>query len=776
VQSALVSVFTVALGFADLTAVQPRCIPSRAVQLQLSGMIVMADWIASDERYFPGISSLDQVNPQVARGRAAAAWAKLGLRGGWGALPVPPTEVFQDRFSRAPRPSQALTLDVVRRLGGPGLLVVEAPTGEGKTKAALAAAEILAARFGADGLFIGMPTQATSDPMFTNVREWVADIGADLAGQVALLHGKRMFNKEWRGLLEAARESSHDHHGGVLEDDPYGLDDTCAVGDGRAERQALAEWFLGRLRGLLSPFAVGTIDQLLFAATRTRHVMLRMAGLAGKVVVLDEVHAADVYMSQFLIEGLRWLGQARVPVVLLSATLPPAQRHALVAAYLAGAASQEEFNASDLPEPAGYPNVTAATMTGQGPEYIVDSAVSWREDLQVQVEILPEWPSRSSHAPTDVLPADVAVVDLLSDRLRDGGCALVIRNTVARAQATFAAVHARFGSDEVRLLHGRLHAGHRADRTEECLELLGPPSDTGPQRPHRLIVVATQIAEQSFDVDADLLITDLAPIDLLLQRLGRLHRHDSVSRPDRVAVPQLIVTGFAPRTEGAPSILPASQRIYGTYLLVRTAALVVAAAGAAWSTPGQVPSLVAQVYDEHQQVVPVEWADAEQAAFAEWRDKQRRRADSASPFLLTRFGEHENPTLEGLHYGGTRGGLNDEQFQALVRDGDPSVEVVLVVGDNRGFRTLGGRRLGINGEASEELLDEVLTATVRLPSKLTAVAERDLAPLDGWRGHPWLRYSRALVVDGQRCAALGEYTVRYDDDLGLVVADGPPQG
>ncbi len=123
------------------------------------------------------------------------------------------------------------------------------------------------------------------------------------------------------------------------EDACYGVG--VAVDCGESERRAPAEWFLGPKRGLLTPFVVGTIDQLLFAATRTKHVMLRTAGLLGKVVVLDEVHAADVYMSQFLKEGLWWLARASVPVVLLSATLPPNQRREPVSAYLSGAAGTD---------------------------------------------------------------------------------------------------------------------------------------------------------------------------------------------------------------------------------------------------------------------------------------------------------------------------------------------------------------------------------------------------------------------------------------------------
>lgn len=772
-QSALVEVFSRELGYeggSPLVAVEPMVVPSRAVQLQLSGFVVMADWIASDELYFKGVSDLAKVTMPQARRRAADAWSKLGLRGGWGALAVPGPEAFRDRFGHGPRPSQELVLDVVRRMGGPGLVIVEAPMGEGKTKAALAAAELLAARCGADGVFLGMPTQATADPMFTQVRAWLHKVEEGLEDQVALLHGKRMFNKEWRALLEGTGEFGQDADTrfSSVGVDEYGMRDDCFDGCEGRERRAPAEWFLGRRRGLLSPFAVGTIDQLLYAATRTKHVMLRMAGLVGKVVILDEVHAADVYMSQFLLEGLWWLGQAGVPVVLLSATLPPEQRRRLVGTYMAGTQSAEASPALEVPEPRGYPSVTAA-WAGQGglPELLVESTESWRKDLKVRVETLDE-------SPDDADQADAVVVDYLRERLVDGGCVLIIRNTVDRAQCTFEALQKEFGAD-VRLLHGRLHAGHRADRTQEVLDLLGPPSADGHSRPERLIVVATQLAEQSFDVDADLLITDLAPMDLLLQRIGRLHRHDGVRRPTPLSRPTVAITGIH-LDDGVPKIPYAEEKIYGSYLLLRTAAEVEQAAKAgdgAWSIPGQVPDLVARVYGADLGV-PAGWAEAEREACREWEARQAKRRAEAAQYVLTRAGEHGALTLEGLHVG-AHSKLVEGQFEALVRDGDRSAEVVLVHRTGGGeVRAVTGRKLGPNGEVAAEMLDDVLSGTVRLPAKLTTAAEQELGPLPGWRDHPWLRYSLALELDESGAAVLGDYQLHYDDQLGLVVTGGRP--
>ncbi|MCI2422155.1 CRISPR-associated helicase Cas3' [Saccharopolyspora sp. K220] len=774
--------FTQALGFADLRAVEPVSAPSRAAQLHLSGLVVMADWIASDEEHFVGVDDLGKVSMEAARGRAGRAWAELGLRGGWGTLADPQRDVFEARFGRPPRASQVMVMDAAREMDEPGLLVVEAPMGEGKTNAALVAAEVLAARFGADGVFVGMPTQATSDPMFSQVRAWADGIDAGLASRVALLHGKRMFNKEWTSLLGAdgvldRRFGGVDEYGMCGGDDDDGLVAVSqAPVDTVSERHAPAQWFLGSKRGLLCPFVVGTIDQLLFAATRTKHVMLRMAGLAGKVVILDEVHAADVYMSQFLCEGLRWLGQARVPVVLLSATLPPAQRREFIDAYLLGAASKEEAEFPTPPEPAGYPRVTAAWMAADGttPRFATGESAAWRPDVRVRVEVVAE-PMPGARSSDEQRRAaqdagDRAVAELLERRLVDGGCALVIRNTVARAQSTFEQLRSRFGKD-VRLLHGRLTVQERADRTENCLTLLGPPPSVGevtpPPRPSRLILVATQLAEQSFDVDADLLVTDLAPIDLLLQRIGRLHRHVGTRRPSLVESPCVVVTGFDDTGDQPPRLLYASEKIYGRCVLLRTAAEVARAREAGWRIPSVVPELVDRVYSS-QAAVPAGWAEAEAKARAGWEQEQTARAAAAAPFLLTRRGEHEVPTLAGLHADGASGGDSESLMEAVVRDGDRGVEVILVVADGDRYRTLAGRALGPNGEVPEALVDEVLGATVRLPVKLSPAAVRECRVLPGWHGHPWLRYSLALELDRQRTTRLGDAVVRYDTELGLV--------
>ncbi|WP_435195431.1 CRISPR-associated helicase Cas3' [Streptomyces sp. NRRL F-5630] len=779
VQRAVLDVVSREVGFAGAAEVEPVVVPSRALQLQVSGLVVMADWIASDERFFVGVDELRGVSAGGSRERAVRAWEALGLGGGWGELGVPGSGAFEERFGCVPRPAQRMVVEAVEGMGGAGLVVVEAPMGEGKTEAALFAAEVLAAQFGADGVFVGMPTQATSDPMFSRVRRWLGSISEEFASRVVLLHGKRAFNRKWKALLEEGTRAG-EAFGGVdefgLADDPFGVrGDGC----GELQRQALVEWFLGSKRGLLAPFVVGTVDQLLYAATRTRHVMLRMAGLGGKVVVLDEVHACDVYMSQFLHEALRWLGQAGVPVVVLSATLAPAQRQGLLEAYLAGAASVEELRVQ-APAPEGYPSVTTAwSSAGGGPQVRVRATDSWRADLAVEVRVVPEVVPgpRSSRGERERAQAcaDARVGELLAGELAGGGTALVIRNSVARAQSLFDELRGRFGGEEVRLLHARFTVARRAELTDECLRLLGPGG--GRSRSGRLVVVATQLAEQSFDVDADVLVTDVAPMDLLLQRVGRLHRHEGTWRPEGLRVPRVFVTGFRPREGREPEFVYASERIYGRHLLLRTAAVLAcgrdaggpgAGASGVWPIPGRVPALVEGVYGGDGLLLPEGWRAAGEAARSEQESQDRARAENARGFLLTGPGEHERRTLAGLHYGGATAGGDEGALQAAVRDGDESVEVVLVRrdGDDGVFRTLAGRALSVNGDVAPEVLEEVLGSVVRLPASFTEAAA-GLTPLPGWHGHPWLGRSRALVLDASGRVRLGDFAVAYDEVLGL---------
>lgn len=745
----------------DLTELAAVCPPSRSHQLALLGSVVMADWIASSD-HFAGVDDWSDVSMDLARSRARRAWTDLGLRGGWspGRLLPAGADVVGERFAVTARPTQGMVVAAAEWLPAPGLVVVEAPMGEGKTEAALAAVEVLCRRFGHSGVFVGMPTQATSDPMFARVQAWSELVDPHVP--LALLHGKARFNPVWQSLREQAPTFS-----GVDElgcDNEYGVIGAPVTGGS----QAPAEWFLGRKRGLLTPVVVGTVDQLLLAATRTKHVMLRHAGLAGKVVVLDEVHAYDVFMSQFVHEAFRWLAEAGVPVVVLSATLPPRMREALVRAYLQGATGCRDIEGGYEGGAAGYPGVLAVTAGQLGEPASVQvlrrQAQSWRPPYDVRVEVLAE--------PDGDLGAVASA--LLAERIAGGGCALVVRNTVSRAQQTYQALAATFGSDVV-LLHARLTAGERADRTRHVLDALAAPG-AGRTRPERLLVVATQLAEQSFDVDVDLLVSDVAPLDLLLQRVGRLHRHKrpEQDRPGGLRAPAVVVTGFRDNDDEPPWFPRAVMSVYPEPLLLRAAAAVLAAAASSrgWTVPEEIPRLVEAAYRDDP-VLPAAWAARHTASMDDWLANESQRSARAREFLLAGEDRIGEPTLAGLH-ARSSAEVDEDEVSVMVRDGDPSVEVLLVRRDEHQWRSLGGLPLGPNGDGvtGYGVLEAVLRDVVRLPASLTEAATAELAPLPGWLGDPWLGRTPALALDdaadGGLETDLGAWVVRYDPQLGLL--------
>ncbi len=712
----------------------------------------MADWIASGG-CFTGIDDPRRVGAAVARDRARIAWEKLRISGGWRHLSVTSdTDLMQQRFGRDARQVQRLAIETAWAMPAPGLLLVEAPMGEGKTELALAAAEVLSCRFGCDGVYLGMPTQATSDAIFNRSATWAERV--DPAVPLALLHGKRRFNARWWELEESARAAD------IHDTDEFGCHDVFGTfSSENSAGSALSTWFLGPKLGLLMRSSAGTIDQLLYAATRTRHVMLRHLGLAGRVVILDEVHAYDVYMMQFLGEALRWLADASVPVILLSATLPPPVRSALATAYLQGIMRRRSV---EIPgawnREAGYPVVRTLTVENGTASATSQGTQGWRESLPVTLEVLDE----STTALEDL-------AELLAEKLTGGGCVLVVRNTVARAQNTFAHLSARFGdTTSMTLLHSSIVMGDRADRTAEVLSRLGPGNDTAPRQP--MIVVATQLAEQSFDVDADLLVTDIAPIDLLLQRIGRLHRHDRPYRPDPLRSATVIVTGLT-RGSDAPRFPAGSEYVYHRYPLLRAAALVEETTGGSgtWLVPMQVPELVRRGYSE-EKLGAESWQADTGLAHTEFAEQRQLRASKAKEFILSGEENLNRKDLSGLHNIRARDPEGDEdRVQAMVRDGADSVEVILIRRGDNGRYTLDGEWLGSADTrvSDPKITESLLRSSLRLPTRFTESAINELRPLTESGGDPWLSGTRVLELDQGLRAVLGGRQLRYDTALGL---------
>ena len=305
-------------------------------EVLLTGLLIMADWIASNTEYFPLIPVEELGSMQDYPARVDRAWEKLALPFPWEAQPgIADPQEFAVRFGFAPNAVQRAVLEAADTAAEPGILILEAQMGVGKTEAALAAAEIMASRFGLGGVFFGLPTQATANGIFPRLLGW-ADTQSEetLPQAIKLAHGMAELDECYLQLQG---------RGVQLEEDAQ-----------EEHRVQVHQWFRGNKQVLLANFVIGTVDQLLLAALAQKHVMLRHLGLAGKVVIIDECHAYDTYMNCYLDRALEWLGWYKVPVILLSATLPARRRTELVEAY------QQKKAAPDAPweTSCGYPLLT----------------------------------------------------------------------------------------------------------------------------------------------------------------------------------------------------------------------------------------------------------------------------------------------------------------------------------------------------------------------------------------------------------------------------------
>lgn len=546
----------------------------------LTAITIMADWIASnsEDSLFPliGVRADDDdcrteiLSRSGLRARAERGWGMVDLPSAWRPELLPDLNsdqkadaFFEQRFKLPdgahPRPVQETIIELCGMVKEPGIVVLEAPMGEGKTEAALAAAEILGQRTGRGGVCVALPTMATTDAMFSRVLSWLDSLpqqGEETEKSLWLAHGKAQLNDDFRRLIKTSRfrlSSIEDE-----SSDYSGL-------EGRISAETIvSEWLWGSKKGVLANFLVCTIDQVLMSALRVKHVMLRQLALANKVVVIDECHAYDPYMQEYLKRALEWLGGFHTPVVLLSATLPDSIRSEYIAAYQYGRYGQKPLSTRQVGR--GRHRKTIQ-LTESAPIDESYPLITYTDGNVIKKISVP--PSGRS---TDVLFETIdddaeSVVAMLERILLKGGCAGVVCNTVNRAQELYGRVRERFGSDEVMLTHSRFIDSDRMANEERLRSLLGPQATlANGKRPVRMVVIGTQVLEQSLDIDFDVMISDVAPVDLIMQRVGRLHRHargeNQSARPEGLRTATCYIRGIEEWSEAGPEFSVQFSRIY----------------------------------------------------------------------------------------------------------------------------------------------------------------------------------------------------------------------
>ncbi len=456
--------------------------------IKLTGLIVLSDWIASNEHLF-GYKLSTVFNQTLeeyvceANKKADIALKSLGFipeyrKKFYGIFRF--ADLWPDLSNK--RPIQDKIEEIVMKAElNPGLTIIEAPMGQGKTEAAIFLAEYLIALRELNGVYIALPTAATSNLMFDRYSEYINRIQGS-KNQVFLVHGM-----SW--LVD---DSSVD----LSETDQIQIDNEPMVRD----------WFFPKKRALLSPEAVGTIDQSLMAALNVKFGFLRLLGLSTKVLIIDEVHAYDSYMLTIIKRLLQWCNTMNIPVIMLSATLSQHQKVEMINAYT----GKDNFYSHSN----DYPQITVVNDN----DTIKQLKVSTGEN-KTKISLKLQWGATEAD--------DIAVQ--LVKLVENGGCASIIVNTVKSAQQIYFSLKKMKPDNlELYLFHARYKAGKRNEIEKEVVDLFGNKSD---RRPKKSILVATQVVEQSLDVDFDVMMTELAPIDLILQRAGRMHRHNRKCRP-----------------------------------------------------------------------------------------------------------------------------------------------------------------------------------------------------------------------------------------------------
>lgn len=655
----------------------------------LAGFCSVADWLGSrcDGDNFTFCQEPQDLRAYFQERCEADAIRVLGLSGIIGRVrPYVGVSTLLDS-EKQPRSIQTL---VDRLPLKTGLTLVEAPTGSGKTEAALSHAWRLIAANMADSIVFALPTQATANAMLGRLKKITPLLFKDHPN-LLLAHGLARFNKDFIKIRHSAMEGCEPEDGWVQ----------CC--------QWLAE---SRKRVFLGQIGVCTVDQVLISVLPVRHRFVRCFGVGRSILIIDEVHAYDAYMYGLLEEVLRQQKESGGSVILLSATLPESQRKQLLAAWDSITLEQQ---GKDTPYPlTSWTDGNTAIPFELDIEYLPD-------EIRITIE-----PIRSP----DMEP-DEALLSRIVSAAEVGAQVAIVCNLVGTAQKLARRLRS-MTSLPVDLFHARYCYVHRQEKELSAIGYFGLKGERSTGR----ILVATQVVEQSLDLDFDWLITQLCPVDLLFQRMGRLHRHNRSNRPFGCEVPRCTV--LLPQGDN----YGLHEKIYGnTRVLWRTAEMLLSVPDGKIIFPQAYRAWIEAVYRREA------WDDESPERTAEF-DAFIDNVESVKKYLARQMLER------------TRGMIpfadTDDAVTAVTRDGEMNLNVIPFCLTPQGKMLMDGTTFESLDEYRQ--LEALVLNSVGVP-KTWGYWLAD--PVDG-------RYWLEMKFDGDcfRGSSKG-VTFRYHKDTGL---------
>ena len=612
-----------------------------AVCVFLTGLVILCDWVASSVAFDDTLDANSDDLPAI-RKRAKATLKKYGLID----HEIPKTvSSFTDLWPQIQKPRDIQNLSGQLNASAP-LTIIEAPMGEGKTEAALYLAERMRDEWKKRGIYIALPTQATSNQMYDRTQAMLHTIEG---GRARLLHGT--------AFLKSAEISVHSEH----------------------DEEEAERWFISPLRmGLLDENGVGTVDQAMAGVLLSRFSVLRLLGLTEKVLIIDELHAYDAYMQEIIQSLLRWCRVLRIPVILLSATLQNSQREAYLSCFTDYTSLPTLSNA--------YPLITQVDEKGQLSEIKAKASMN----------------STYTLCPQRLGEDCAAIAHHAINQIKDGGCFCILLNTVKKAQSVYRVLlEIKDANTETLLFHARFPMARREEIEQTCLNMFGK----GPKanRPRKAILVATQVVEQSLDLDFDGMLTELAPIDLLLQRAGRVHRHRDRIRPKGLEAPVIqVILPEKDATNDLEKRYGNSGFVYAPFLLNNSEHLIENRLEV--QVPDEVRAVIARVY-EH--VTPENMAVWQERAFYQHLMQENAKGrELPAPDNDIFFPAESKPELLRLEV--------DDGFEpalrASTRLGEPTVRIA--------FSTLSLLEAAKNECLTEKQRKEILLSSVSLPARV----------------------------------------------------------
>lgn len=545
----------------DIAAFESRV---KQASWYIAGLMVLADWIGSNEQFFPYLSELLNAQSlestpksthstalrfatywQTALQHADHALASTQILQAFQAKPFVSVEA---QFNYSPTPLQAWAASVTID-NSPQLFILEDQTGAGKTEAALILTQRLMAAGAADGFYFGLPTRATSNAMYQRIAEAYLQMfdATTTRPSLVLSHSSA---QQYDNFLASIAEVLPSHS---TEADYASAD----IATGAVCNTWLAD---NRKKALLAPVSVGTIDQALMAALPLKHQSLRLLGCYRKVLIFDEVHASDVYAQELIKSVLQMHARHGGSAVLLTATLPNAQREAYLSLWR-DCIGQDDKQPK-APDIVPFPLASVASH-----RRLQRDAVACRDNYQREVAV--EW----LHEEDDVIRQVLAQAE-------QGHSVVWVRNAVQDAITAYETLQAHIDDAQLLLFHSRFTLVDRQNIEASVLSRLGKSSTAAERR--GFVLVTTQVFQESIDADCDVMFSDLCPIDDLIQRIGRLQRHHRDSQgqvcpPSQASdcrSPRVMV--FAPPWQPEPTRtwgmneIPAALVIYGAALLWKT--------------------------------------------------------------------------------------------------------------------------------------------------------------------------------------------------------------